>query len=213
MATDKTRDRLTTVLDPLRPAVVVRRRVYDATAAESTAPRVFSTTTDAPASGEHATDDDADDNGPPSSINVARALASLRADELQRVEDLMRADDADEEARSSDKAVTNTTPSPAPTTPVLTPAPTPTLRVGEKTSLSELARQMGIPAKELAASLVARGFYSLTTKTMLERETAHSIGTMFGWAVESAPESDPPDASTKRPSKKKAAPKKPPSKR
>jgi len=38
----------------------------------------------------HAKDDDA---GPPSSVNVARALASLRADELRRVETLVSLDD------------------------------------------------------------------------------------------------------------------------
>jgi hypothetical protein len=187
MAIDKTRDRLTTVLDPLRPAVVVRRRVYEVATVESTVPRGFSTTT------TPADDEDDTDNGPPSSINVARALASLRADELQRVEDLMLADDADEEARASEKAA----PPPAP--------PPPTLLIGEKTSLTELARQMGKPAKELAATLVSRGFYSMTAKTMLNRETAQAVGEMFGWHVDAAPESDPPEASTKRVARSKRA--------
>src|SRR5687767_4509129 len=77
---DRTRERRDaprppTVLDPLRPAVV-RRRVVD--------PATFHTNKD-------------EDAGPPSSVNVARALASLRADELRRVETLVSMDDDDDD--------------------------------------------------------------------------------------------------------------------
>lgn len=176
---DKSREQqktspLTTVLDPLRPAVVVRRRV---TVVENAGvPRGFST--------ERATFEsveDEDENGPPSSVNVARALASLRADELKRVEDLLNADDAEEEQRQSAEAA-EVAPPP--------PAPPPTLHVGKTVSLSKLADQMGMQAKDLTATLVASGFYSLHAKTTLTRETAQTIAEMFGWQV--APLSEEP---------------------
>ena len=112
---DRTREaskapRPTTVLDPLRPAVVVRRRVYDATEHEKGAetPRAFTMATQPPAFVES----EDDESGPPSSINVARAIASLRADELQRVEDLVRADEEVERMRSTS---TREAPPPVPT--------------------------------------------------------------------------------------------------
>ncbi|HVH47140.1 MAG TPA: hypothetical protein VM925_32585, partial [Labilithrix sp.] len=98
---DRTRDadkasRPTTIIDPLRPAVVVRRRVYDATLLDKgeEVPRAFTSVTQPPS----VAASEEEENGPPSSINVARALASLRADELQRVEDLVRADEEAERA-------------------------------------------------------------------------------------------------------------------
>ena len=181
--TDKS-PRAVTVLDPLRPAVVVRRRVYDASLEQgASAPRAFTSVTQPPAF--LATEDD--ENGPPSSINVARALRSLRADELQRVEELVRADEAseveddddDEDQDEDEVSVASPAPPPVPAVP--------TLMLGKSISLSELADRMGVPSKELPATLVARGFYALTAKTVLPRDTARVIAEMYGWRVEEAP--------------------------
>ncbi|HVH43079.1 MAG TPA: translation initiation factor IF-2 N-terminal domain-containing protein, partial [Labilithrix sp.] len=68
------------------------------------------------------------------------------------------------------------------------PAPAvPTVHIGKTIALSDLANRMGVPAKELPATLVARGFYALNAKTVLPRETARVIAEMFGWRVEDAP--------------------------
>ncbi len=174
---DRTREasrapRPTTVLDPLRPAVVVRRRVYDATPDEMDAqpPRAF-TTASTPMSEE-------DEGGPPSSINVARALASLRGDELRRVEEIVAADERAEKPKPAAEA--------APEPPTSARA-VPTLVLGKTIALSELANRMGVSSSELPATLVARGFYALTAKTVLPRETARVIAEMSGWRVEDAP--------------------------
>jgi hypothetical protein len=185
---DRTREasktpRSTTVLDPLRPAVVVRRRVYDTTLLEKSAetPRAFT----APPSSSFAESDveakeaDEDESGPPSSINVARALASLRSDELQRVEDLVRADEAEVEAPES------TQEEPVASEPA--PPTQRTLVLGKTIALSELARRMGVSAQELPATLVARGFYALDARTVLQRETARAIAEIYGWHVEVGP--------------------------
>ena len=74
---------LTTVLSRVSPTVVVRRRVYEVAKVEQAAVFVGAPT-------DHGEDDD----GPPSSVNVARALASLRGDELRRLEEILEADDA-----------------------------------------------------------------------------------------------------------------------
>jgi len=169
---------LTTVLDPLRPAVVVRRRVTVLEGSGLNAPRAFSSE-----QADDLDDEDEDENGPPSSVNVARALASLRADELKRVEELLSADDADEEERTKsarareqqEAAAAAVAPPPAP--------PVPTVTVGKTISLSKLADQMGMQAKDLTATLVASGFYSLHAKTILPRETARTIAEMNGWQV------------------------------
>jgi hypothetical protein len=184
---DRTRDakpasRPTTILDPLRPAVVVRRRVYDAASSrnEAEAARAFISTTEPPVMSQVEDDDDdfeEDDNGPPSSINVARAIASLRADELARVEALVRADEEAEEAEAALHAPVGAPPAPA----------VPTVVIGKTIALSELADHLGVPANELPATLVARGFYAMTAKTVLPRETARVIAEMFGWRVEFDP--------------------------
>lgn len=192
---DRTREaskepRSTTVLDPLRPAVVVRRRVYDATAEERGAesPRAFSSTAQPPSF--VATDDD--ESGPPSSINVARAVASLRGDELQRVEELLRADEEEEETQEvEERAESVVEAAPPPPPPAFEPAPAtpakPTLTLGKTIALSELARRMGVSAQELPVTLVARGFYALDATTVLPRQTARVIAEMYGWQVEDAP--------------------------
>lgn len=210
---DNTRERreaspLTTVLNPLRPAVVVRRRVYDTTTLEKVPPpRSFSS--------EKATADRSaeEENGPPSSINVGRALASLRADELQRVEELVRADErrtdipVDRSRRNGRPAEDQRRVTAA--EPIAAAAPAlPTLLVGKTIPLAKLADQMGREVKDLTATLVASGYYSLHAKTILPRETARTIAGMFGWHAEDAPESDEVEASPpKRAASKSKKPK------
>lgn len=209
-----------TVLDPLRPAVVVRRRVYDSPLEEKDAPalRTFTSTS------RSLREDIDEENGPPSSINVARALASLRSDELQRVEDLLRADEeapagdddedfadepADERRLSSDEeAPDDRAPlgagrvpsSPSVVSSVSASSPSsasskapskPTLVVGRSIPLVELARRMGVSSEELPVTLVTKGFYALTSRAIVGHETACTIAELFGWRVEElAPELD-----------------------
>ena len=150
---------LSTVLDRVRPTVVVRRRVYQVPA--SAVP------TGQPVTGNGAPNSrDDEDNGPPSSVNVARALRSLRADELRRVEQIVNADDV--------------TPSPVP--PI--PSPLPALRVGRTITLVELAVAMAVPKQELITALVTRGFFSVTVKTALTRDMARLAAAIFEWRVE-----------------------------
>jgi hypothetical protein len=156
---------LTTVLNRLRPTVVVRRRVYEV--AREQVAVIANPATDAASTFE----EEDDDSGPPSSVNVARALAHLRADELHRLEEILSAQD--EEERKAER------------TPAHPPVPTvPTVRVGPVIALPELARRMAVPTQELVTALVTRGFFSVTFKSTLPRETARAAAWMFGWLVE-----------------------------
>jgi hypothetical protein len=139
------------------------------------------------------------DGGPPSSVNVARALASLRADELHRLERIL-SDNDDEERAAAIAAARRSVP---------------TVRIGPTIPVSELARRMSVSAEELVTALVTRGFFSVTVKASLARETARAAAALFGWEVEEADESETAPVATKqakakpvkgRPSKK--APKK-----
>lgn len=147
---------LSTVLNRVKPTVVVRRRVYEVAKVEQAA--VF---VDSPA-------DDDDEAGPPSSVNVARALASLRGDELRRLEEILEADDAAPEVVET------------PTEEI----PTRVLKVGETITVPELAKRMGVKTEELVTTLVAGGFFSTTRKSVLTRANAAAAAWMFGWVVE-----------------------------
>ena len=152
----------TTVLDRVRPTVVVRRRVYEVPqAAQNQRSLVMHVT--------HTDEGDEDDNGPPSSVNVARALASLRVDELRRVEAIVSADD--------DPVVPSVPPVPP-------PVAVPTVRVGLTIAIADLGRAMNVSTQELVTALVTRGFFSVTVKTVLPRETARTAAAMFGWEIE-----------------------------
>jgi hypothetical protein len=160
----------TTVLDRVRPTVVVRRRVYDVPPSPKT---VVAHVT-------RADEGEDEDNGPPSSVNVARALASLRVDELRRLEEIVSADDD----------------------PIVPYVPAvPTLRVGPTIALAELASGMGVPKQELVTALVTRGFFSVTVKTVLPRDTARTAAAMYGWKIEDHDEI----AVAPQPAKKKSA--------
>lgn len=155
-------------LDRVRPTVV-RRRVFET----SPLPPGYV--------------DDDDENGPPSSVNVARALASLRGHELRRLDEILGRDDE----------VAPPAPPPPPVTKV------PTVGVGATIALVELARRMSISQEELVTALVTRGFFDVTVKATLPRETARAAAAMFGWEVEEANE-PPAPAKTKTKTKAKA---------
>ena len=111
---------------------------------------------------------DDDENGPPSSVNVARALASLRVDELRRLDEIVSADDD----------------SPVPSVRAMPVASAvPTLRMGPSMGLPELASSMSITDEELVTALVTNGFFSVTTTSVLTRETGRAAATIFGWTV------------------------------
>lgn len=171
--------RPTTVIEPVRRAVVVRRRVYDATSPDeqAQATRTFTTVTAEPAQSER------DESGPPSSINVARALAALRGDELRRVDEIV---DADDEKTGTTTKLAGAAPDVSKQA-LPNARAVPTLVLGKTIALSELARRMGISDRDLPSTLVARGFYALTAKSVLPRETARIIAEMYGWRVEDAP--------------------------
>jgi hypothetical protein len=176
----------TTVLNRVRPTVVVRRRVYDPPPSAKSNAHVGGGPI-SPASpaideqSEARSFEDDDDSGPPSSVNVARALASLRGHEVRRLEELLSADDEDEVQRAA-AAARRPEPS-VPAAPAI-----PTVKVGPSIALVELAQRMSVPTQELITSLVTRGFFSVTVKTMLPRETARAAATLFGWQIEETDE-------------------------
>lgn len=165
----------TTKLDPVRPAVV-RRRIVDLTVPNED-----------------------EDNGPPSSVNVARALASLRADEVRRLEQIMT-DDEVAEARRMAEAEREREEEEAASQPHV-----PTIRMGSSVTLSELAKGIGVAEGELVNAMVAQGFFSITAKTPLSRETARVAAQIFGWQVEEVDDEPPAKTKSKTSAKAKAA--------
>jgi hypothetical protein len=145
--------------------------------------------------GYAATDDD-DDSGPPSSVNVARALASLRGSELQRLEEILSDEDAQEaeEAAASEQRERDRPPPSLPRVP--------TVRVGPTIALTQLAARLGVDAQELVTALVTHGFFSVTVKTTLPRETARAAATLFGYQIEETDEVEAPSAKVKAKSAK-----------
>jgi hypothetical protein len=148
------------VLDHVRPTVVVRRRIYEPSAVPAAPP------------------DEEIDSGPPSSVNVARALASLRADELARLEEIVRSDDADG-APPAPPVIEAAPESEAP----ITVESRPSVAIGREITVTELARRMALSREDLVASLVTSGFFSITPKSTLPRETAKVAAAAFGWDV------------------------------
>lgn len=162
----------TTVLDRVRPTVV-RRRVYEPGPQNALAPKITHV------SGFTSPDDD--ESGPPSSVNVARALASLRADELHRLEEIL-SDDEEERAAESAAARTAAVAAAVPAVP--------TVKVGPTIAVAELARRMSIPVQDVVTSLVTRGFFSVTVKTSLPRDTARAAATLYGFQIEETDEAE-----------------------
>lgn len=162
-------------LDRVRPTVV-RRRVFDGAPGQGPS-----------GAGAGFTDDDDDESGPPSSVNVARALASLRGHELRRLDEILTHDD-------------EVAPPPPPPEPVV-----PTVGVGASIALPELARRISVTQEELVTALVTRGFFDVSVKAILPRETARTAASMFGWTVQDTDEAPP--AALDKPRAAKAAPK------
>jgi len=160
--------RSTTVLNRVAPTVV-RRRVVEVPVSDKTQ------------IGYAATDDD-DDNGPPSSVNVARALASLRGHELQRLEEILGDGDA-AEAEQSAASEQRERDRPPPSLPRV-----PTVRVGPTIAVTQLAQRLGVDAQDLVTALVTHGFFSVTVKSTLPRETARAAATLFGYQIEETDE-------------------------
>ena len=173
--------RSTTIINRVTPTVV-RRRVVEVPAGAGKTPIGYA-----------ATDDD-DEAGPPSSVNVARALASLRGHELQRLEEILSDEEREEreQVRASEQADR-----PPPSLPRV-PTP-PSVRVGPTISLTLLAARLGVDPQEVVTALVTHGFFSVTVKTVLPRETARSAATLFGYQIEETDEVETP------PSKKASA--------
>ncbi len=182
-ATSATRSK--TVINHVAPTVVRRRVVEVPVSAKVPI-------------GYSASDDD-DDNGPPSSVNVARALASLRGHELQRLEKILSDEDdaeAEEEQRISaaaDEPIEQAPPSLRP----------PTVKCGPTISVAQLSQRIGVEDQELVTALVTHGFFSVTVKSTLPRETARAAATLFGFQIE---ETDEVEASPRsKPVRAKAA--------
>lgn len=169
-------------LDRVRPTVV-RRRVYENPPAGG--------------GGGFVEEYDGDESGPPSSVNVARALASLRGSELRRLDEILTRDD---EVAPAAPALVPAPPPPEPVVPAV-----PTVRVGSSIALVELARRMSISQEELVTALVTRGFFDVTVKAVLPRETAHATAAMFGWKVEDTDEAPPPPERAPREAKARSA--------
>lgn len=169
------------MLDRVRPTVV-RRRIYEPGPAAPLTPSITHVAGFAP--------DDDDESGPPSSVNVARALASLRTDELHRLEKILNEDDGEDGERASLPAV-------------------PTVEVGPTIAVAELARRMGVPVEDIVTSLVMRGFFSVNVKASLPRETARAAATLFGWHVVDSDESVPLPSPPKRKAKAAMAKRRP----
>jgi hypothetical protein len=162
--------RSTTVLNRVAPTVV-RRRVVEVPVASRTSPIGYS-----------AADDDDDENGPPSSVNVARALASLRGHELERLEGILSEQD-DEEAELAAASAQRERDRPPPSLPRV-----PTVRVGPTITVSVLAQRLGVDDQDLVTSLVTHGFFSVTVKSTLPRETARAAATLYGYQIEETDE-------------------------
>lgn len=207
-----------TVLDHVRPTVVVRRRIYDpsefhdtpaADAAPPPPPDPISVRVETdpvrtqiferaqsflPTQSWGATDED--ELGPPSSVNVARALASLRSDELLRVEELLRRDaDDDEEMPTSSVIAPPMSLAPMSLAPVsrapvslaplsLAHVQPPTVRLPSEIRLVDLAEKLGVAADELVTALVTGGYFTIARTSTLPRETARLGAEMFGMRAE-----------------------------
>jgi len=170
----------TTVLNRVTPTVVRRRVVEVPVTAKTNI-------------GYAATDEDDDDAGPPSSVNVARALASLRGHELQRLEKILSDEEREEQEAAAKGARARDAADLAPPSSA-TVSSVPRVRVGPTISLPLLAQRLGVDPQEVVTALVTHGFFSVTVKTTLPRETARAAATLFGYQIEETDEVEAPPA-------------------
>lgn len=172
LMTERSNDRLggpKAVLEHVRPTIVRRR--------------VFVPSKPPPAA------DDLDEAPPPSSVDVARALASLRGDELRRLEALIEDDDDEEDEERPAQA-------PAP------PLERKKLSIPHGVGVSELAEKMGMAPADLTAALVSHGFFALSAKASFGVDTVREIARALGWDVDVV---EDPDARPAKPKPKKAS--------
>ncbi len=209
----------TTVLDHLRPTVVVRRRVVVDVAAlkqqklERPEDPEPSDAGSARASGCYlragvASDDE---SAPPSSIIAPEAGGSSEEEALdvrdaQEEAEAAFADEREQDLPPSVRESSGPThddvvdaPAHEPTAPQ---APTvdvrPAIPVGPTIAVGTLAKRLGLPSAQVAAELVSRGFFEVTPATILTRDTARIMADAFGRAVEEVPEPEPVKAPRKR---------------
>jgi hypothetical protein len=133
-------------------------------------------------------------------VNVARALASLRGHELERLEEILS--DEDEHEAELAAASEEREQRPPPSLPRV-----PTVRVGPTIALAQLAQRLGVEDQDLVTSLVTHGFFSVTVKTTLPRETARAAATLYGYQIEETDEVEAAPAKAKakaKPTKAKA---------
>jgi hypothetical protein len=158
---------LTTVLNKVRPTVVVRRRVYEVAREAAPSPGFV--------------DMDDDEDGPPSSVNVARALASLRGEELRRLEEILSESETEMSIPVAEPIEPDDEPAPAATP---NPPSVKTIGVGSTITVPELAKRLGVATGDLVTTLVAAGYFSTTAKSSLSRADATTAAWMFGFTVE-----------------------------
>ena len=62
------------------------------------------------------------------------------------------------------------------------------MRVGPTIAVTQLAQRLGVDAQDLVTALVTHGFFSVTVKSTLPRETARAAATLFGYQIEETDE-------------------------
>ena len=78
----------------------------------------------------------------------------------------------------------------------------PTVKVGPTIALTLLAQRLGVDDQELVTALVTHGFFSITVKAVLPRETARAAATLFGYQIE---ETEEVEAARPKPKEPRAA--------
>lgn len=186
------------VLDHIRPTVVIRRRgvgpdsglasVRDEAEERRTAPSPpaasFPSETNAASSRPDASDLDLDDDDDDDELEVAPELE----------------DAGDSEAF---EAVSTIVSSSEPATRAATVSPTEKaearrISIGSTILISKLAALLKTSSGEVAGELVSRGFFEVTTKSIVSREIARVAAGAFGYEVE-APAEVPADATSAPP--------------
>lgn len=149
-----------TMIDHIRPTVVVRRRVYDV-AQEA---RRENHRAGAP-------DERELDEGEPRALSVAPIPVSASAPALASADTLTAVEPSASRPPSSLVAAS-------------LPAPQRTVAVGPTIPVAALAQGLGQRAVEVAAELVSRGFFEVTARATITREAAGLVAAVFGFAVE-----------------------------
>ena len=225
----------TTVLDHLRPTVVVRRRVVvDVATLNQPKLESPSTTETEPvperSSGcyPRASVTLDDDGAPPSSILAPEGYDAVDEDEDQDGLDARDADEQEQDrvpstrepldARLDDCVDSEQADSEQPWEAAHPPtieepreqAPRPVIPVGPTIAVGTIAKRLGLPSCQVAAELVSRGFFEVTPATVLTRETARIVAAAFGYDVEEVPEPEPVKAPRKRTARRAAPTKRTP---